>query len=172
LRKIVEQLRSQQRPDGGWGQFPGSGIDISGSVKGYFCLKLAGDSPDAPHMRRAREVILRMGGAERCNSFTNFYLACLGQISWNAVPSIPPEMVWMPKWFYFHLNKMSAWSRTMLLPLAIVTVLRPTRQLDAQQGIDELFVSQQARHRLPLVVVAEAVEGIVDFLDVQVEQQL
>jgi squalene-hopene/tetraprenyl-beta-curcumene cyclase len=150
LRKIVEQLRSQQRPDGGWGQFPGSGIDISGTVKGYFCLKLAGDSPDAPHMRRAREVILRMGGAERCNSFTNFYLACLGQISWNAVPSIPPEMVWMPKWFYFHLNKMSAWSRTMLLPLAIVTVLRPTRQLDAQQGIDELFVSQQARHRLKM----------------------
>jgi squalene-hopene/tetraprenyl-beta-curcumene cyclase len=150
LRKIVEQLRSQQRPDGGWGQFPGSGIDISGTVKGYFCLKLAGDSPDAPHMRRAREVILRMGGAERCNSFTNFYLACLGQISWNAVPSIPPEMVWMPKWFYFHLNKMSAWSRTMLLPLAIVTVLRPTRQLDAQQGIDELFVNQQARHRLKM----------------------
>ena len=150
LRKIVEQLRSQQRPDGGWGQFPGSGIDISATVKGYFCLKLAGDSPDAPHMRRAREVILRMGGAERCNSFTNFYLACLGQISWNAVPSIPPEMVWMPKWFYFHLNKMSAWSRTMLLPLAIVTVLRPTRQLDAQQGIDELFVNQQARHRLKM----------------------
>ena len=150
LRKIVEQLRSQQRPDGGWGQFPGSGIDISASVKGYFCLKLAGDSPDAPHMRRAREVILRMGGAERCNSFTNFYLACLGQISWNAVPSIPPEMVWMPRWFYFHLDKMSAWSRTMLLPLAIVTVLRPTRQLDAQQGIDELFVSQQARHRLKM----------------------
>jgi squalene-hopene/tetraprenyl-beta-curcumene cyclase len=150
LRKIVEQLRSQQRPDGGWGQFPGSGIDISGSVKGYFCLKLAGDSPDAPHMKRAREVILRMGGAECCNSFTNFYLACLGQISWNAVPSIPPEMVWMPRWFYFHLDKMSAWSRTMLLPLAIVTVLRPTRQLDAQQGIDELFVSQQARHRLKM----------------------
>ncbi|MCE2875347.1 MAG: squalene--hopene cyclase [Planctomycetaceae bacterium] len=150
LRKIVEQLRSQQRSDGGWGQFPGSGIDISGSVKGYFCLKLAGDSPDAPHMKRAREVILRMGGAERCNSFTNFYLACLGQISWNAVPSIPPEMVWMPRWFYFHLDKMSAWSRTMLLPLAIVTVLRPTRQLDAQQGIDELFVSQQARHRLKM----------------------
>ena len=150
LRKIVEQLRSQQRPDGGWGQFPGSGIDISASVKGYFCLKLAGDSPDAPHMKRAREVILRMGGAERCNSFTNFYLACLGQISWNAVPSIPPEMVWMPRWFYFHLDKMSAWSRTMLLPLAIVTVLRPTRQLDAQQGIDELFVSQQARHRLKM----------------------
>ncbi|MFM7806681.1 MAG: prenyltransferase/squalene oxidase repeat-containing protein, partial [Planctomycetota bacterium] len=150
LRKIVEQLRSQQRPDGGWGQYPGSGIDISATVKGYFCLKLAGDSPEATHMKRAREVILRMGGAERCNSFTNFYLACLGQISWNAVPAIPPEMVWMPKWFYFHMDKMSAWSRTMLLPLAIVTVLRPTRKLSPTQGIDELFVNHSARHRLKM----------------------
>ncbi len=150
LRKIVEQLRSQQRPDGGWGQYPGSGIDLSATVKGYFCLKLAGDAPDAPHMQRAREVVLRMGGAERCNSFTNFYLACLGQISWNAVPAIPPEMVWVPRWFYFHLDKMSAWSRTMLLPLAIVTVLRPTRTLSPGQGIDELFVSHHARHRLKM----------------------
>jgi hypothetical protein len=30
---------------------------------------------------------------------------------------------------------------------------------------------QQARDRLPLAVVAEAVKGIVDFLDMQVEQQ-
>jgi len=150
LRKITEHLRSQQRSDGGWGQFPGSGVDISATVKGYFALKLAGDSPDAPHMARARALIRSMGGAEGCNSFTNFYFACLGQISWNAVPAIPPELVWMPRWFYFHINNMSAWSRTMLLPLAIVTVLRPTRQLDPGQGIDELFVNQQARHRLKM----------------------
>jgi squalene-hopene/tetraprenyl-beta-curcumene cyclase len=150
LDRIVAQLRSQQRPDGGWGQYPGSGVDLSATVKGYFCLKLAGDSPDALHMARARQVIRSMGGAERCNSFTNFYLACLGQISWNAVPAIPPEMVWMPRWFYFHMDKMSAWSRTMLLPLAIVTVLRPTRRLGPAQGIDELFVDQWARHRLKM----------------------
>ncbi|NBX24591.1 MAG: squalene--hopene cyclase, partial [Planctomycetes bacterium] len=150
LDRVVAQLRGQQRADGGWGQYPGSGVDLSATVKGYFCLKLAGDSPDAPHMARARQVIRSMGGAERCNSFTNFYLACLGQISWNAVPAIPPEMVWMPRWFYFHLDKMSAWSRTMLLPLAIVTVLRPTRRLAAGQGIDELFVDAKARHRLKM----------------------
>ncbi|MGA1266555.1 MAG: squalene--hopene cyclase [Phycisphaerales bacterium] len=150
LRKIVEQLRSQQRPDGGWGQYPGSGVDLSATVKGYFCLKLAGDVPEAPHMQRARQVIRSLGGAERCNSFTNFYLACLGQIRWNAVPAIPPEMVWLPRWFYFHMDKMSAWSRTMLLPLAIVTVLRPTRRLEPGQGIDELFVDERARHRLKM----------------------
>ena len=150
LRKIVEQLRSQQRPDGGWGQYPGSGIDLSATVKAYFCLKLHGDSPDAPHMQKARAVIRGMGGAEGCNSFTNFYLAALGQISWNAVPAIPPEVVWLPKWFYFHMDRMSAWSRTMILPLAIVATLQPTRRLGPEQGIDELFVSQHDRHRLKM----------------------
>lgn len=150
LERVVRYLRQQQRPDGGWGQYPGSSVDLSATVKAYFCLKLYGDSPDAPHMRRAREMVRSMGGAERCNSFSNFYLAALGQISWNAVPAIPPEIVWLPKWFYFHMDRMSAWSRTMILPLAIVATLRPTRVLPPQQSIDELFISQHSRHRLKM----------------------
>ncbi|NBX31551.1 MAG: squalene--hopene cyclase [Planctomycetes bacterium] len=150
LQKIVRYLRSQQRADGGWGQYPGSAIDLSATVKAYFCLKLHGDSPDAPHMSRARAVTRSMGGAEKCNSFSNFYLAALGQISWNAVPAIPPEIVWLPKWFYFHMDRMSAWSRTMILPLAIVATLQPTRKLGSEQGIAELFLSEHDRHRLKM----------------------
>ncbi|MHC4246957.1 MAG: squalene--hopene cyclase, partial [Planctomycetota bacterium] len=121
LVRIVETLRTQQRADGGWGQFPGSGIDLSATVKGYFVLKLYGDDPDAPHMRRAREAVLDLGGAERVNTWTNFFLACLGQVSWNAVPAIPPEVVMLPRWFYFHLDKVAAWTLTMILPLSLVT---------------------------------------------------
>jgi squalene-hopene/tetraprenyl-beta-curcumene cyclase len=150
MLRIVRYMRSQQRPDGGWGQYPGSSVDLSATVKAYFCLKLYGDSPDAPHMRKAREVIRAMGGAERCNSFTNFYLAALGQISWDAVPAIPPEIVWFPKWFYFHMDRMSAWSRTMILPLAIVATLQPTRRLDPTLGIGELFLSERDRNRLKM----------------------
>ena len=148
LCKIAKCLREQQREDGGWGQFPGSGVDVSASVKAYFALKLMGDSPDAEHMVRAKECIRGHGGAERCNSFTNFYLACLGQISWNAVPAIPPELVFLPQWFYFHMTKVSAWTRTMILPLALVVTLRPTRELPAELGIDELYVDERERHRL------------------------
>jgi len=148
LLKIVTQLRRQQREDGGWGQYPGSAIDLSATVKAYFVLKLFGDSPEAPHMRSARACVLRLGGAERANSFSKFYLACLGQISWDAVPAIPPELVFLPKWFYFHMDKMSAWSRTMILPLALVVTLRPTRKLPAELGIDELYASESDRHRL------------------------
>ncbi|MEE4298056.1 MAG: squalene--hopene cyclase, partial [Pseudomonadales bacterium] len=148
LVRITNELRARQRDDGGWGQYPGSDIDLSATVKGYFALKLMGDDPAAPHMIAARKRIRELGGAERVNSFTSFYLACLGQVSWNAVPAIPPEIVYLPRWFYFHMTKVSAWTRTMILPLSIVTTLRPTRALTPSQSIDELFISDKERHRL------------------------
>jgi squalene-hopene/tetraprenyl-beta-curcumene cyclase len=151
LKRIANYLRKLQRPDGGWGQYPGSGIDLSATVKAYFALKLMGDDPDASHMAEARRVIRTFsggGGAEQCNSFTNFYLACLGQVSWNAVPAIPPEIIFLPRWFYFHMSKVSAWTRTMILPLSLVVTLRSTRKLAPHQGIDELFVDQRARHMM------------------------
>jgi squalene-hopene/tetraprenyl-beta-curcumene cyclase len=150
LRRLAAMLRKQRRPDGGWGQYPGSSVDVSATVKGYFCLKLAGDDPESPQMRKTRELVRALGGAERCNSFTNFYLAALGQISWEAVPAIPPEIVFLPKWFPFHLDKVSAWSRTMILPLAIVTSLRPTRPLRPEQSIDELYVDESRRTQLTM----------------------
>ena len=148
LGRIAEYLTSLQRDDGGWGQYPGSGVDLSATVKAYTALKLMGDDPNDEHMARARRVVLNGGGAENCTSFTNFFLACLGQISWNAVPEIPPEIIFLPRWFYFHLSKVSAWTRTMIMPLAVVSALRPTRRLPASMGIDELFCDQRKRNRL------------------------
>lgn len=148
IPKIANYLRSLQQPDGSWVQYPGAKADLSATVKGYFALKLVGDDPQAPHMTRARLLIREMGGAEQCNSFTKFYLAALGQIRYDAVPSIPPEMIYLPKWFYFHLDKVSAWTRTMITPLSIVVSHRPIRQLPADKTIDELYVEQKKRHKL------------------------
>lgn len=139
LPKILTYLRRLQRPDGAWGQYPGSGVDVSATVKAYACLLLDGDDPGEPHMQRAADAIHVHGGAEACNSFSNFYLAALGLIDWDAVPAIPPEMIYLPRWFYFHLDKVSAWTRTMILPLAICTALRPVRSLPASISIDHLF---------------------------------
>ncbi|HJO16174.1 MAG TPA: squalene--hopene cyclase [Phycisphaerales bacterium] len=156
LERIAAGLRRQQRGDGTWGQYPGADMDLSATVKGYFALKLMGDDPDATHMEAARDAILAAGGAEGINTFSMFYLAGLGQVSWKAVPAIPPEMIYLPRWFYFHLSKVSAWTRTMILPLSILTALRPARVLRPEQCIDELFVSQRARHSLGQTVVAPA----------------
>lgn len=146
--KLCVYLRRLQRDDGTWGQYPGSPPDISAMVKAYFALKLFGDDRDAPHMARAREAILRMGGAETINTFSMFYLAGLGQVSWDACPAIPPEVALLPRWFPFHLDKVAAWTRTMILPLAICTALRPTRRLPSHLGVGELFVDQSKRERL------------------------
>jgi squalene-hopene/tetraprenyl-beta-curcumene cyclase len=148
LPLIANYLRQLQNRDGGWSLFPGGPADLSGTVKGYFALKLMGDDPELSHMRAARALILRLGGAERCNSFTKFYFAALGQISYDACPSIPPEIVLLPKWFYFNLYHVSAWTRTMILPLALVTTLRPVRNLRPEEGIAELYLDRAAANRV------------------------
>ena len=105
---IANYLRSLQQADGGWSMYPGGKADLSGTVKAYFALKLMGDDANSPHMRKARQVVLDLGGAEKCNTFTRFFFAALGQISYDACPSIPPEVVLLPKWFYFNLYHVSA----------------------------------------------------------------
>ncbi|MFN0011938.1 MAG: squalene--hopene cyclase [Phycisphaerales bacterium] len=146
--RIANQLRLSQREDGTWGQYPGSPADLSACVKAYFTLKLFGDGPQAPHMARAREAIIARGGAERINTFSMFYLACLGQVSWEACPAIPPQIVLLPRWFPFHLDKVAAWTRTMILPLALCSALQPVRSLPREMWIDELFIDQTLRQRL------------------------
>jgi squalene-hopene/tetraprenyl-beta-curcumene cyclase len=150
LPLIANYLRSLQQPDGGWAMYPGGKGDLSGTVKAYFALKLIGDLSDAPHMIRARDLVRRLGGAEKCNSFTKFFFAALGQISYDACPSIPPEIVLLPKWFYFNLYHVSAWTRTMILPLGIVTTLRFTRKtpLRPDQRMDELYLDLHAANQL------------------------
>jgi squalene-hopene/tetraprenyl-beta-curcumene cyclase len=148
LPKIANFLRMQQRSsDGAWIQYPGGKPDLSATVKAYFALKLIGDSIDAPHMRKARELVLNLGGAERCNTYTKFYLAALGQMHYDSIPVIPPELVLLPKWFYFHLDKVSAWSRTMIMPLAVISSYRPIRQLPAPRSIMELYANHDYAHR-------------------------
>ena len=83
---------------------------------------------------RRAALFSRRAGPRKCNSFTKFYFAALGQISYDACPSIPPEIVFLPKWFYFNLYHVSAWTRTMILPLSFVTTLRYTRRLPAKHG--------------------------------------
>ena len=99
-------------------------------------------------MTRARELILNMGGAEKCNTFTKFYFAALGQISYESCPAIPPEIVFLSRRIYFNLYNVSAWTRTMILPLGIVTTLRPVRKLPAEMGIAELYINLEAANRL------------------------
>jgi squalene-hopene/tetraprenyl-beta-curcumene cyclase len=138
-RLAANYMLEQQLPDGGWAMYPGGPLEISGSVKAYFALKLTGHSPEADYMVRAREAILRAGGAEKVNSFTRFYLALLGVISYDQCPAVPPEMILIPKWMPFNIYEMSSWSRTILVPLSLMWAHRPSVELPPELGIRELF---------------------------------
>jgi squalene-hopene/tetraprenyl-beta-curcumene cyclase len=143
VKKAAEYIRRQQLPGGGWAMYPGGQLDISGSVKAYFALKLAGHDPYSDYMRRARHAIRKAGGADAVNSFTRFYLALLGQISYDRCPAVPPELVLLPNWSPINIYRMSAWSRTIVVPLSIMWAHRPSRKLAPELGIRELFLKDE-----------------------------
>jgi squalene-hopene/tetraprenyl-beta-curcumene cyclase len=137
--KCARYLLGKQNDDGGWGNYPGGASDLSVTVKAYFALKIAGHSASAPHMVEARDCVHRLGGAENVNSFTRFYLAALGQIPYSSCPVVPPELLLLPKWFPLSIYRMSSWTRTIVVPLAIVQSHRPVTPLSSTLGIKELF---------------------------------
>jgi len=138
--RIAQFIRATQGADGGWPLFHGGALDISASVKAYFALKAAGDPTDAPHMARARSVILARGGARDCNVFTRILLALFGEVPWRAVPVMPVEIMLLPSWSPFHIAKVSYWSRTVLVPLLVLMALRPRARNPHAVTIAELFV--------------------------------
>jgi len=149
--KMGRTVRDEQNAEGGWSIYPGGPSQVSATVKAYFVLKLLGTPVDDPAMVRAREVVLGLGGARACNSFTRFYLALLGQISYDEVPYVPPELLLVPPRLPFSLASMSSWTRTIIVPLMVISAFKPRRALPPGRGIAELFVAgdgpPKAAHR-------------------------
>lgn len=139
--KIAEYLRSQQNEEGGWSLYTGGNFDLSCSVKVYFALKLIGDEPHEEHMIRAKTMILNHGGAAMCNVFTRITMALFGQVPWRATPFIPAEVIILPKWFPFHINKVSYWSRTVMVPLFVLCTMKPKASNPRGIDIRELFIT-------------------------------
>jgi squalene-hopene/tetraprenyl-beta-curcumene cyclase len=144
-RKIANYLRRIQGAHGGWPLFHEGDLDMSASVKTYFALKMIGDPVDAAHMVRAREAILARGGAARSNVFTRALLALYGEIPWRAVPTMPVEIMLLPRWFPFHLDKVSYWARTVMVPLFVLQALKPKPVNARGVHIPELFVTPPER---------------------------
>ena len=139
-RKLAAYIRRQQSSSHhGWPLYHDGEFNISASVKGYFALKLVGDDPDAPHMRRAREAILAYGGAERANVFTRFALSLFEQTPWHAVPVMRPEAMLLPRWSPFHIEKVSYWSRTVMIPMFVLYSMRARAKNPRGVSIAELF---------------------------------
>lgn len=136
--------RIQSDAHDGWALYHDGSFNISASVKAYFALKMIGDDIDAPHMARARAAIRAKGGAEAVNVFTRIQLALFGAGSWQVVPTMPPELILLPRWFPIHLSKMSYWARTVVVPLLVLGALQPVARNPRGIKVDELYTGRAA----------------------------
>jgi squalene-hopene/tetraprenyl-beta-curcumene cyclase len=139
IAKLANYVRRKQLADGGWSIYPGGPSELNATCKAYFALKLAGDNPNCARMVQARETVLRLGGLEQSNSYVRFYLAVAGALGWELVPAILPEMMLLPNWFYLNIYEMSSWTRGIVIPMAILSALRPDWRLPERAHVDELF---------------------------------
>ena len=139
--KIAVYIRKNQADHGGWPLFYGGNFDLSCSVKSYYALKMVGDDPHDEHMVNARNAILQHGGAAHANVFTRILMAMFEQVPWRATPFIPTEVILLPKWFPFHIAKVSYWSRTVMVPLFVLCTLRAKAVNPRAVDIRELFVT-------------------------------
>src|ERR1039457_2171004 len=144
LARACTEMMRYQNEDGSWSIYPGGPGNISLSVKCYFSAKLMGMGADDPRLAKCRLWVLAHGGVVECNTFTKMYLCALGQYDYDAVPAIPPEIVLFPNWFYFNIYEISSWSRSILVPLAIIYAKKPFKKISPEQGIEELFVGGRA----------------------------
>lgn len=138
--KIANFLRGQQNPDGSYPLYKGGAGDISCTIKVYYALKLAGDDILSPTLLMAGEWIRAQGGAAQANVFTRIMLAMFEQVPWRATPFLPVEIMLLPKWFPFHIDKVSYWSRTVMVPLSILCSYKVKARNPGKIGVSELFL--------------------------------
>lgn len=148
IQELARTILAHQLPDGGWPIYEQGPADLSATVKAYWALKLAGHSPDQPALMLARTRIDQLGGIHRVNTFTKFYLALFGLYDWRGVPAIPPELILLPSWSPFNIHEMSAWTRSIVMPLSIIWAKRPEVTCPVIGRLDELF--PDARRWMPL----------------------
>jgi squalene-hopene/tetraprenyl-beta-curcumene cyclase len=127
-RMAANWIRSQQREDATWANFHDGPGDLSTTIEAYVALRLAGDPADASHLRRAAAWIRDQGGLERARVFTHLWFALFGWWSWDDVPALPPELIFLPEWFPLNVYDFACWARQTIVALTVVGAHRPVRR--------------------------------------------
>ncbi len=135
---VLRHILGNQRADGSWALYFAGPADLSTTIEAYVALKVLGVDPASDVMRRALAVIHRQGGVVKARVFTKIWLALFGQYPWSGVPSMPPELIYLPSWAPFNLYDFACWARGTIAPLLIVLSRRPVRDLGCR--VPELVV--------------------------------
>ena len=155
--KVINYVKSKQNNDGSWSAYYGGAGDLNVSVQVYFALKLAGLPASETFMARARDFILSRGGLTKTNTIIKIWLALFGQFDYRGTPSIPPEVVLLPDWFYFNIYEFASWSRETIMALILILNLRPVYPVPAGAGIAELYVEPEGKQRYSMPEVDQRI---------------
>ncbi|MEV4432546.1 squalene--hopene cyclase [Streptomyces sp. NPDC049585] len=156
-------IRAQQRPDGTWATFHGGPGELSASIEAYVALRLAGDDPAAPHMAAAAAWIREHGGIAASRVFTRVWLALFGWWRWEDLPELPPEIMYLPKWFPLNIYDFGQWARQTIVPLTVVSALRPVRP--GPFALDELHTDPHRPNPPRPLAPAASWDGLFQRLD-------
>ncbi|MCL6088334.1 MAG: squalene--hopene cyclase [Actinobacteria bacterium] len=138
-KKAYNYLLERQNNDGSWSLYwkgPGS-LDVT--VQSYFCLKMTGASPQKEFMQKASNFILAGGGIENTNTYTKIILALFGQYPWKYLPSIPPEIIFLPNKFFINIYDFASWTRATIMAFSIILTLQPVYEISTDENIFELY---------------------------------
>ncbi|MEV8531830.1 squalene--hopene cyclase [Streptomyces sp. NPDC051211] len=156
-------IRGEQRDDGTWATFHGGPPELSATIEAYVALRLAGDAPDAPHMTRASAWIRAHGGIAAARVFTRIWLALFGWWSWDHLPELPPELVFLPPWVPLNIYDFGCWARQTIVPLTVVSAKRPVRP--APFALDELHTDARNPHPARPLAPAASWDGVFQRMD-------
>ena len=145
----VEHITRGQREDGSWALYFDGPADLSTTIEAYVALKVLGVDATSPPMRAALSVIRRLGGIGDARVFTKIWLALFGQYPWTGIPTMPPELVYLPPLIPFNLYDFSCWARGTIAPLTIVISRRPVRDLGVSVQEVVLEGTEQQLARVP-----------------------
>lgn len=138
-RRLVEHMRATQQPAGSWPLFENGPGHLSVTVETYAALRMMGIAPNDPTLARARAFILDHGGLERAGVFSKIFLAYFGEVPWSAVPTLPPELMFVPPRSGFSIYEMSSWARGTVVPLLVLMALKPRAKAPAGFSVRELY---------------------------------
>ena len=164
-KKIALDL---QLENGSWKQLPDPAIEdgqIDSTIEAYWALKIMGEDINAPHMRKAREWIIKKGGPDNACTLTKYFLSLFGQYDWEDLLYIP-LVVLRNESIYQHSfadNFVGQWVYPHLVAMAYLRYYKVSKDMGPRYAVQELYPSGS---RFKVYNVPKPAEPEADILNV------
>ncbi|CCK68892.1 lanosterol synthase ERG7 KNAG_0B04580 [Huiozyma naganishii CBS 8797] len=128
--EIIRYIVNTSHPvDGGWGLHSVDKSTVFGTVLNYVILRLLGLQRDHPVCLKARDTLLRLGGAIGAPHWGKIWLSVLNLYKWEGVNPAPPETWLLPYELPIHPGKWWVHTRGVYLPISYLSLVHYSCEL-------------------------------------------